>query len=472
VAEAFRAVASASASLGALHVYLDRSSTAKRVELGLYAGSKKPRRRLGRCVVSSPRRGWNACRLQASVRVVRRSAYWLALLQPRGASGTLRFRDKGKGSPASYRSSSSSLRSLPRSYRIGKRFRSGPASLYADAGGGTAGALGDRNVGGVGGVADGASQCPDLPGRATSVGCPGGTAPTRSLNCSPSRGDTMTNTVSHLCGFPDTTNTGPVPGTVPRRVPEDITSPDATTGRGWHWDALNQVLVADTPGAVVQSVDTGNISITADGVLVQDSRLEVAHDGMGVEIRHAQNAVVQRNLIFGDVGPNRMLVGVKDVYSDAFGTRVTANNIYGWSTGVQIYRGLIADNYIHDPGYQAGDHLNGTTSNGFGEPLTIRHNTVFNSYGQTDAISLFEDFGTEANRVIDGNLVAGGGYCIYGGQNAGGPAAHDIAITNNHFSRMYFPGCGGYGPVAAWPLRGPGGVFTGNVWDDTGRPVQ
>ena len=68
-----------------------------------------------------------------------------------------------------------------------------------------------------------------------------------------------------------------------------------------------------------------------------------------------------------------------------------------------------------------GDHLNGTTSNGSTTPLAIIHNTIFNAHGQTDAISLFEDFGTEANREISDNLVAGGGYTIYGGQNPGGP---------------------------------------------------
>ena len=69
--------------------------------------------------------------------------------------------------------------------------------------------------------------------------------------------------------------------------------------------------------------------------------------------------------------------------------------------------GLIQDNYIHDLGLTGDDHLNGTTSNGSTTPLAIIHNTVFNPHGQTDAISLFEDFGTEGNVTITGNLVAG-----------------------------------------------------------------
>ena len=134
--------------------------------------------------------------------------------------------------------------------------------------------------------------------------------------------------------------------------------------------------------------------------------------------------------------------------------------------------GLIQDNYIHDMGYKSGDHLNGITSNGSTALLTIRHNTVLNSFDQTDAISLFEDFGVQANRTIDNNLVAGGGYTIYGGANPGGAATSNIHITNNRFSRLYYPNGGSYGPVTAYAPSGAGNTWTGNIWDDTLTPVN
>ncbi len=34
------------------------------------------------------------------------------------------------------------------------------------------------------------------------------------------------------------------------------------------------------------------------------------------------------------------------------------------------------------------------------------------SPSQTDAIGLFEDFGVQANRIIRGNLLAGGSYTL------------------------------------------------------------
>jgi hypothetical protein len=142
------------------------------------------------------------------------------------------------------------------------------------------------------------------------------------------------------------------------------------------------------------------------------------------------------------------------------------------STGVQVESGLIQGNYIHAPGYLAGDHINGITSNGGGTgQLTITGNTILNSMNQTDAIGLFEDFGKQANRLITGNLLGGGSYPIYAGQNVGGTATSGIVVTNNRISTMYFPGGGQYGPVSGFNASGTGNTWSGNVWDGTGAAV-
>jgi hypothetical protein len=104
--------------------------------------------------------------------------------------------------------------------------------------------------------------------------------------------------------------------------------------------------------------------------------------------------------------------------------------------------------------------------------MTVRHNTVFNNFDQTDAISLFEDFGTEANRLIENNLIAGGDYALYAGANTGGPTPYNIVVTNNRFARIFYSASGYYGPVAAYDPSGPGNVWSGNVWDDTNQPVS
>lgn len=271
------------------------------------------------------------------------------------------------------------------------------------------------------------------------------------------------------CGYPDSSTTGVTPGSVLRKVPQQVSS-----GPGWHYDPRGWITI-DGDGVVVSNLDVRvSVEISGTGVTFRNSRVQVTGESWGVGLKHSHGATITGNDIYSPAatGPSRLLVGIKDVYGDATGTKVLRNDISHTSSGVQTHEGLIQGNYIHDMGFNAGDHLNGTTSNGSTVPLSIIGNTVLNDYGQTDAISLFQDFGREANRLIKGNLVAGGGYTIYGGANAGAPGTWNIRIIGNRFSRVYFSNSGGYGPLAAWDPSGAGNTFSGNVWDDSLKPVR
>jgi hypothetical protein len=136
-------------------------------------------------------------------------------------------------------------------------------------------------------------------------------------------------------------------------------------------------------------------------------------------------------------------------------------------------QGTISGNYIHSMGYLAGDHVNGITSNGGTTTgtLTIQHNTILNQLNQTDAIGLFADFGVQANRIITGNLIAGGGYPFYGGLKTGQPTPYNIQFTGNRISTQLFPHGGYWGPVAAFATTGQGNTWSGNVWDSTGQAI-
>ena len=211
----------------------------------------------------------------------------------------------------------------------------------------------------------------------------------------------------------------------------------------------------------------GSIDVSADNVTVRNVRILEDGEGWGIGLRHTKNATITNVEV---LPTQRLLVGVKDVYGDAEGTKVTRCEITRTTTGVQTHEGLIADNYIHTMAHKEGDHLNGTTSNGATTPLTIRHNTIFNQFYQTDAVSLFQDFGQEGNRTINDNLLAGGGYTIYAGGFGNWPT-FNIKITDNRISRKFFPNGGSYGPLAKWE-SGPGNVWSGNVWDETGETIN
>jgi len=290
-------------------------------------------------------------------------------------------------------------------------------------------------------------------------------APLRTNDCGPD---------PHLCGFPDATNTG-----VPAGLALASVQP-GSHGPGWSADGQGNVEVSGK-GAVFAGYSVhGYVDVTGSDATVRDDSIVnygTGINGDGVNLSgNPSNVTIEDVSIsspYGSSGDQGIFAGIKDINGEAMGTRVMDNNIADASTGVQIYIGLIQDNYIHDVTPAApGSHLNGTTSNGSTVPLTIQHNTVFNPNGQTDAVSLFEDFGVEANVVINDNLLAGGGYTVYGGQNAGGPQAYNIKITNNRFSTIYFPQGGYYGYITAFNPSAPGNVWSGNVWDATGRAVS
>ena len=253
-----------------------------------------------------------------------------------------------------------------------------------------------------------------------------------------------------ICGYPDASNTGVRPGIALRTINGNVT--------------------LDQDGAVLENaVISGNISIEADNVTVRNVRILEDGESWAIALRHANNATISNC----EIAPSssRLMVGIKDIYDDSPGTIVRGCEIVRTTTGVQIGQGLIEDNYIHDMAYQDGDHLNGTTSNGSTDPLTIRHNTIFNQMEQTDAISLFQDFGLEANRTITDNLLAGGGYTIYGGEGDHG-TTYNIVITNNRISRIFFPRGGYYGPVAHFEQSANGNVWSGNVWDEDSGSIR
>lgn len=299
-----------------------------------------------------------------------------------------------------------------------------------------------------------------------------------STRCAPRPNETMTNTVSHLCGFADTTNTGVPVGTKLYRVPQDIAGPNAQTGHGWSWNSQYGYIAVGAGGLLTNVEVKGTVSVQGDDAAVQDSDISVAGaNSYAVELRHANNVTIRSNNLHGPVQtpyPDYCDNGIRDIYGDSENLTVKNNNIWYCASGLNniLNGGLIDQNYIHDNGHGSpDDHTNGIQFEaGSAELMTVRDNTIFNPLGQTDAIILSNDYGgVETNRVIDHNLIGGGGYCFYG---AGGPSlmARHIVFTNNHFSRLYHSACGYWGPIANWNPRG-GDVLHGNVWDETGSVV-
>lgn len=317
--------------------------------------------------------------------------------------------------------------------------------------------------------------------------------------CSPRVQQTMTNTVSHLCGFADTTNTGVPDGTILYRVPQDITAPksDGSTGRGWRWNGYG--IQTTAANAVIKEIKCSpcQVNITSPGSTLEDSN--IANDGGAVggngavQILGVNNVTIDHDTIHGVSQGNRSSsgwcgVGIQTLWvsgkDNPDNYSITNNNIY-WCTNPTnnfINGGLFQNNYAHDfANSSAGAHYEAMQLESYvenGNLITIKDNTLLNQHtDQTAAIILSNDCNApctalpENNRLITHNLLAGGGYTFYGSASAGAPPSTNITFTNNHFSRIFAPKCGGWGPVTYWD-SGRGNVWSGNVWDDTRRSVK
>jgi hypothetical protein len=274
-------------------------------------------------------------------------------------------------------------------------------------------------------------------------------------------------TVPHACGFPDATDTGVPKGTALRSIPGQVSG-----GSGWYYNAKAGEVVVTASGTVLSGLYIPcDLVIEASGVTVRD--VEVVTGGyFGISLRHTAGVTIENSTISGqNLTSGRLDSAIDDVYGDSTGIVIKNDNISHFRTGVQVSTGLIANNYIHDPGYIHGDHTNGIYVAGTTEPLTIYGNTIFNNLGQTDDISLdAANSGQDvANKIVVDNMLVGGGYSIYGGGARNGHTSN-IIIENNEFGQLYYQRGGKYGPVVYFNPTGKGNVWSGNAWSGTSLP--
>lgn len=226
-----------------------------------------------------------------------------------------------------------------------------------------------------------------------------------------------------------------------------------------------------TPGAVVQNLEVhGKLNIKADDVTVRNVRVIGEGDWAVIQTAEASGAVIEDCEISGD-GVVKAQWGVLNQGGDITIRRV---NIHTVSNSIGTSHGLIEDSYMHDFKEFPGDHVTGPQAGGGpaeGLSLTIRHNTILNQLSQTSAISIYQDFSRAHDVLIENNLLGGGSYAIYGGEGKFGRPTN-IRILRNVFTRRLFPKGGFWGPVAYFDAKGRGNRFEGNVWENTGEPVE
>jgi hypothetical protein len=266
--------------------------------------------------------------------------------------------------------------------------------------------------------------------------------------------------VPHACGFPDATDTG-----VPTRLTLKTVPGQVSSGPGWTSSASGSVKVTGD-GAVLSGLYIpGGLDILAANVTIKDDKV-VTGGPYGISLRHTTGVTVKDCTVSGaNGGAGRVGAAIADLYGDSTGTVIEGNDISAFRSAVQVSSGLVIGNYMHAPGYIAGDHTNGVIANGGSGSLVIYHNSILNDLSQTDAITIdsMNVAGPVMNKIIEDNLLAGGGYPIYGGA-AFGHTTSGVLIENNRFARDFYPQSGQFGPVAYFDSHAAGNVWAGNSW--------
>ncbi len=223
-------------------------------------------------------------------------------------------------------------------------------------------------------------------------------------------------------------------------------------------------------GAVVEDRDIrGCVTVTAPGVTLRRVRVRDCPRDPVVDVGYGLQGILLEDCEIdgGRLNPTASGVGYE-------GFTVRRCEIHGTGNGVHMSADVVVeDSWVHDLVEGEATHNDAVITNG-GSRFVVRRNTLENRHTQTAVIALFGDHQPVVDVVVEGNLLAGGGYTIYGGSVAGKPhseGAASIRVTGNHFQRTFFPDGGRYGPVHGFDPARPGNVWAGNVWHDTGAPV-
>jgi hypothetical protein len=456
--EAFRSRAIASGAVTRLHVYLVRSSTAKSVELGLYRNrGRRPSRRLARCVIKHPRAGtWNACTTKA-VRVRAGRAYWNALLRPARGKGKLRFAAARSRHGHAMRRARTARKRMPHAWHRGRRvMRWSQASVFADR---------STRRGPAGFRTPPIVAAPDQPTE-------------KSCFADPS-----------VCGYPDADNTGPA-GALQSAAGASLPS-------GAAWDSGTRTLRITGNNVTVQNLDIpGSVAVDGDHATIRNSRIR-AGDGCsspcgsyGIRLGQTDATVTGTVLQALDIvteekdpgndnplDPSTIDVKVDHGVRNNGDNAVTADHLYvkGFA-GAWKGPGTIENSYLFSQLVFDGDHVEAYLNGGEGNPTILDHDTILNPVAQTAAISLFNDFGGIGKVTVEDNLLAGGGYVMYGGaKNGTGNVTGPIIVRDNRIARGKDKTHGYYsrgGQLGLWAEFDKSATTAcGNYWDDTLSPT-
>lgn len=245
---------------------------------------------------------------------------------------------------------------------------------------------------------------------------------------------------------------------------------DTGVARGSALRAVKGDVTYSTAGEVVENRDIqGCVTVTASHVTLRNVRVSGCGREPVVSTGYGLAGIVLEDCEIdgGRLNPAASAVGYD-------GYTVRRCNIHGTGSGLHMTNNVtVEDSWIHDLHEGDASHNDTVITNG-GANFVVRHNRLENPHTQTAVVALFGDNGPVVNALIEGNLLEGGGYTVYGGSVDGkrhSLLAAGIRFVDNRFGRRFFAAGGSFGPVVGFDSSRPRNHWSGNVWHDTGAPV-
>jgi hypothetical protein len=285
---------------------------------------------------------------------------------------------------------------------------------------------------------------------------------------------------------PSTTSAATVAPT-PTPTPTKTAAPTRSGGKpgpgntgvppGTALTVVNGDQVYATPNQVISGLDIrGLVQIRAKNVTIRNSIIR------GRKNPKCNSAVVW---IRADTGASATIEDSEIAPSNpdpcldgiwATNATLTRLNIHGAVDGVKAFDNVtLRDSYVHELSWFASDpnqgggptHNDAVQTYEGNQHITLRHNTLNPGAKGNAAYQVTQDGGKPATDLhIDGNWLDGGG-CSLNFAHKGGPTPMTgIYVTNNRF---------GHGSTFNCPIlistKTVLSQNTGNVWDDTGKPI-
>lgn len=268
-------------------------------------------------------------------------------------------------------------------------------------------------------------------------------------------------------GFPDNSNTGPVPGT--------------------SFTPFSGDMNVTTASAIIENFDvTGTITVNASNVTVRNCKVNASGQNFGIGQQAGFTGMLVTHCeVYGvPISNNRPASHVLTAIAADFDNTMTAEisfcNVHGVENAIGGAKLNIHDNYLHDFAiWQVGgdtDHTDGVQSGGNSgaSGQTIVHNTIiaFCTGGDlaplpgSSCIALQTDM---VNVLIENNLLSSGSNTLYGNAQNGTGSSVNTIIRNNRFSN-YYASFGG-GVFSGFNQASSGFIWTGNTVYETGATV-